>query len=596
MVGAPRVAAAGSMGTGNQVRGTKRRIGADHAPPPIVAATEYADFAIEARRMNLRSVRVRVLASPSGKPANDWTPAAFSADEGRRLRDSFHSRAGAAGRMEITRDEAADIGRRLAAVLFPGPVFGLFGESLGDVTAQPQGGLRLRLVLDASLIDLPWEYVRRPDRRAGSELSGFLLLDPRISMVREAADPAIDLPAISGRQRLAFVGALWEGQRDVWEVRKEFDLLRAALAPVSRFIAPAFATASRKDAFAADEQGEAAIFHYAGHCNLDSQGRAFLVRELPATGVIEPEGQAYVEDLALGLGGARTRLVVLSACNSGFWPVVEPLLQAGIPAVVGINGAIAAQSTIAFCAKLYESLAVGLSLDEAVGRARLHVLEWGQPQGLFDWGLYMVYMRSPQAVLFPRAATSALSGRQQSVRSEHESAIGSTWRQARDLDGMNFGEMMSECAKRRVLILGRFTGRRLAVLEAIKKRLAEHPNRYIPELFTYALPEDRDLTEAIIGFAALARFIIADLSEPRSVQSELEAIVPHFLSVPVAPVINRTGREYATFSSIQRRDNVLKPTLRYRDLDDLLERLDRELVPAAEAKRTAVRPPAPATV
>lgn len=102
---------------------------------------------------------------------------------------------------------------------------------------------------------------------------------------------------------------------------------------------------------------------------------------------------------------------------------------------------------------------------------------------------------------------------------------------------------MSELSKRRVLILRRFIGRRLKVLEAIQQRLAKHPNRYIPELFTFRKPDARDLVEAIIGFAALSRFIIADLSEPKSVQSELEAIVPNFLSVPVVPLINRTGKE-----------------------------------------------------
>jgi hypothetical protein len=141
-----------------------------------------------------------------------------------------------------------------------------------------------------------------------------------------------------------------------------------------------------------------------------------------------------------------------------------------------------------------------------------------------------------------------------------------------------------------VLILGRFTGRRLEVLNGIKAHLEKHSNRYIPELFTFRKPEERDLVEAIIGFAALSRFIIADLSEPKSVQSELGAIVPNFQSVPVVPVINRTGREYATFSSIQRRENVVRPTVRYRDLTDLMKKLDEEVMPLAEKKLAQVRP------
>lgn len=46
--------------------------------------------------------------------------------------------------------------------------------------------------------------------------------------------------------------------------------------------------------------------------------------------------------------------------------------------MIGVNGGVASTSTIEFCTKLYESLAVGLTLDEAVGRARLHVMDWGR--------------------------------------------------------------------------------------------------------------------------------------------------------------------------------------------------------------------------
>jgi len=60
--------------------------------------------------------------------------------------------------------------------------------------------------------------------------------------------------------------------------------------------------------------------------------------------------------------------------------------------------------------------------------------------------------------------------------------------------------------------------------------------------------------------------------------------------VPVVPLINQTGKEYATFSSIKRRQNVVKPIVRYRDLDDLLKKLDEEIVPKAEAKLNEVRP------
>jgi hypothetical protein len=576
------------MGQARSPANTKR-----HAVSAALSITDYEDFVIIAERTSTRTVSVTVDASPAGRMSKaQKTP--FSVEEAAALHRSFlasFADSGAkTGRMLMTQAEATTIGKRLAQVLFPREVYRLFAKSLAAVLRRANSGLRLRLVMDESLSNLPWEYVYRPDRLQQDGLSGFLMLDPSISMVRHPADDRIQIEPITGRQRLSFVGTLWEGKKDGWEVGKEFDLLCQALKPVARYIQPEFAVASGADGFRATHPGRAAIFHYAGHCDFDADGRAFLLRELPTSRGLSAKDVFFVEELAHALAGSGTRLAVMSACNSGYCAAVKPLLEVGIPAVLGVNGAIASQSTIEFCAKLYESLAVGLTLDEAVGRARMHLMEWGRDRGLFDWGLFMVHMPSPDATLFARAVTPAVASRQKSIRQDHVETIGSTLRLARELDGMNFGEIMSELSKRRVLILGRFTGRRLEVLKGIQAHLEKHPNRYIPELFTFRKPESRDLVEAIIGFAALSRFVIADLSEPKSVQSELEAIVPHFQSVPVVPVISRTGKEYATFSSIARRENVVKPTVRYRDLDDLIKKLDELVVPLAEQKLAGLRP------
>jgi hypothetical protein len=115
---------------------------------------------------------------------------------------------------------------------------------------------------------------------------------------------------------------------------------------------------------------------------------------------------------------------------------------------------------------------------------------------------------------------------------DHSATIKSALETARRLDGLNFGEILSELTERRVLILGRFSGRRLIVLEAVKKHLNEHHRRYIAELFTFKRPDSRDLVEAIVAFAGLSRFIIADLSEPRSVQSDWRRSLTDFYPSP----------------------------------------------------------------
>jgi hypothetical protein len=201
----------------------------------------------------------------------------------------------------------------------------------------------------------------------------------------------------------------------------------------------------------------------------------------------------------------------------------------------------------------------------------------------------MIYMPSQQATLFPRRSSAAIAERQKKQRKENDIAINSSFQLIRTLDKHNYAEIMSILIKHRVLILGRFTGRRLAILKAIQSHLAAHPNRYIPELFTYSKPDYRDLIESIRGFASMSRFIIADLSEPKSLPSELEAIVPHFQSIPVMPIINRTGKPYATFDSIKRKPNVAT-ILRYNNETQLMDKLDKEIVTVAEQKLQELKP------
>jgi hypothetical protein len=59
----------------------------------------------------------------------------------------------------------------------------------------------------------------------------------------------------------------------------------------------------------------------------------------------------------------------------------------------------------------------------------------------------------------------------------------------------------------------------------------------------------------------MARFIIADLTDPSSIPKELEAIVPD-LAVPVQPLIEGASRPYAMFKDYWKYEWVL-PVYRY---------------------------------
>jgi Pentapeptide repeats (8 copies) len=131
-----------------------------------------------------------------------------------------------------------------------------------------------------------------------------------------------------------------------------------------------------------------------------------------------------------------------------------------------------------------------------------------------------------------------------------------------------------------VLILGRFTEERKAVLDALREELRNRD--YLPILFDFAVPATRDITETVSLLARMARFIIADLTDPSSIPKELEAIVPS-LAVPVQPLLEGASRPYAMFKDYWKYEWVLKP-YRYEGLEQLLATLADEVIAPAEAK------------
>jgi len=132
-----------------------------------------------------------------------------------------------------------------------------------------------------------------------------------------------------------------------------------------------------------------------------------------------------------------------------------------------------------------------------------------------------------------------------------------------------------------VLILGRFTPDRKVVLDAIRDELRKRD--YLPVLFDFEKPASKDLTGTISTLANMARFIIADLTDPSSVPHELATVVPGTV-VPLQTIILEGQREYAMFPDLMRRHHWVLEPHQYKSKELLIAQLSERVIAPAEAK------------
>jgi hypothetical protein len=136
-----------------------------------------------------------------------------------------------------------------------------------------------------------------------------------------------------------------------------------------------------------------------------------------------------------------------------------------------------------------------------------------------------------------------------------------------------------------VLILGRLTEDK-AVLNALREELRRR--NYIPLMFDFEVPATRDITGTILLMAHMARFIIADLTDPSSIPYELATVVST-TPVPVQPILLSGSGEFAMMQDLRRKFHWVLATHRYDSQEQLIAELDEKVIAPAEATANDLR-------
>ena len=106
---------------------------------------------------------------------------------------------------------------------------------------------------------------------------------------------------------------------------------------------------------------------------------------------------------------------------------------------------------------------------------------------------------------------------------------------------------------------------------------------YLPILFDFDKAAGRDLTATVSTLAHLARFIIADVTDPSSIPYELRTVVPT-TPVPIQPILLSGKSEFAMFVDLRWRYDWVLPTHHYDDPERLIADLAQRVIGPAEAK------------
>ena len=389
----------------------------------------YLDFELEIGLGSGREYPIVVVRSPAGEARETLR---FPFDEPAlesRLKDLQIAllRSGGNRRQMLSPEERAvqEFGRTLFDSLVVGEVRSRYDVSQREATGQGRG-LRLKLrIQPPELAALPWEYLY------DSRQAEYVCLSRNTPVVRymELPQPILPLTVTPPLRILGMVASpndlpLLDVTREKQRVENAIQALRASgLVELTWLEGQTW-----RDLQRAMRAGPWHVFHFIGHGGYDRQ------TEEGCIALADEEGQASrlsATQLGRLLADHRSlRMVLLNACEGArgsehdiFSSAAAILVRRGIPAVLAMQYEITDRAAIEFARTFYEALTDEMPVDEAVTEARKAISM--MVANTVEWGTPVLYMRSPDGMLFnlreqAQLAQAARRAQEEAERLERE--------------------------------------------------------------------------------------------------------------------------------------------------------------------------------
>lgn len=294
--------------------------------------------------------------------------------------------------------EMKDFGALLFKEAVSGPVHEFYKKCQSQAD-RDRAGIRLRLTLDQSVDDLPWEFLVLNER--------FMALNPRSPVVRYIEGAAsCSLVKVDFPLRVLVVIAKPSDEVPL-DTDAEKESITAALKPLTDqgVVHLTFIEGNNtwKKLMRALLPNSTHILHFIGHGAFDEkneEGVLIMADEDGKTELVDSERLSVLVQ-----GRSRLALIVLNSClgtqggdAQPFSSVAAGLVKSGIPAVIAMQFEISDGAAREISATFYTSLSMNMPVDAALTEARRTIFL--SNRNSLEWATPILYMQVPHGQLF----------------------------------------------------------------------------------------------------------------------------------------------------------------------------------------------------